>query len=58
MDLHQMFADQQSFQDPDDSQYGGGDLYLPDLSDLQAQGISTEGMQVELLSYCFKLEHP
>ena len=39
-----MFADQ-NHEHPDE-QFGPGDIYLPDLTDLQAQGISTEGMQV------------
>ena len=29
-----------------EEQFGAEDIYLPDLTDLQAQGISTEGMQV------------
>ncbi len=44
MDLKRMFADQN--QEQQDEQFGAGDIYLPDLTDLQAQGISTEGMQV------------
>ena len=44
MDLNRMFADQN--QEQQDEQFGAGDIYLPDLTDLQAQGISTEGMQV------------
>lgn len=40
-----MFAEQ-SFEQADDHTYGHEDFVLPELSELQVQGISAEGMQV------------
>lgn len=42
--------DEQDHEDQEE-QFGAEDIYLPDLADLQAQGISTEGMQVSLSEY-------
>ena len=42
-----MFADQDH--EHQEEQFGAGDIYLPDLADLQAQGITTEELQVVYL---------
>ena len=40
-----MFAEQ-DYEAPEGHQFGTEDIYLPELSDLQAQDLSVEGMQV------------